>query len=33
MIGGCLLSFGNLSMQWATTVYGSALTTVLAIEA
>jgi hypothetical protein len=33
MIGGCLLSFGNLSMQWATTVYGSALTTVLAIQA
>jgi glucose uptake protein GlcU len=32
IIGGCLLSFGNLSMQWATTVYGSALTTVLAIQ-
>jgi glucose uptake protein GlcU len=33
MVGGCLLSFGNLSMQWATTVHGSASTTVLAIQA
>jgi hypothetical protein len=33
IFGGSLLSFGNLSMQWATAVYGSALTTVLAIQA
>jgi glucose uptake protein GlcU len=33
MIGGSLLSIGNLSLQWATAVYGAPLTTVLAIQA
>ena len=33
MLGGSLLSAGNLSMQWATTVYRAPLTTVLALQA
>ena len=33
MVGGTLLSFGNLSFQWATSVYGAPLTTVLAMQA
>lgn len=33
MIGGMLLSFGNLAMQWAVVVFGAPLTTVLAIQA
>jgi len=32
-IGGSLLSLGNMSTQWATTVYASPLTTVLALQA
>jgi len=32
-IGGSLLSTGNLSMQWATAIYGAPLTTVLALQA
>ena len=32
-IGGSLLSAGNLSMQWATAIYGAPLTTVLALQA
>ncbi|KAG7350004.1 ureide permease [Nitzschia inconspicua] len=31
--GGILLSVGNLSLQWATTVFGAPLTTVVAIQA
>ena len=31
--GGFLLSFGNMSMQWATTIFGAPLTTVVAIQA
>ena len=33
MIGGTLLSFGNISMQWSTTVFGAPLTTVVALQA
>ena len=33
MIGGGLLSCGNLSLQWATAVFGAPLTTVLSIQA
>jgi hypothetical protein len=33
MVGGALLSIGNLSMQWATSVFGAPLTTVLAMQA
>jgi hypothetical protein len=33
MVGGALLSLGNLSMQWATSVFGAPLTTVLAMQA
>jgi hypothetical protein len=33
MVGGILLSFGNMSLQWATSVYGAPLTTVVAIQA
>lgn len=33
MLGGALLSFGNISFQWATAVYGAPLTTVLAMQA
>jgi hypothetical protein len=33
MVGGALLSVGNLSMQWATCVFGAPLTTVLAMQA
>jgi glucose uptake protein GlcU len=33
MVGGALLSFGNLSFQWATVVYGAPLTTILALQA
>ena len=33
LVGGSLLSLGNLSMQWATTTWGAPLTTVLAIQA
>lgn len=32
-VGGILLSIGNLSLQWATAVYGAPLTTVVAIQA
>jgi glucose uptake protein GlcU len=32
-VGGSLLSCGNLSMQYATSVYGAPLTTVLALQA
>lgn len=32
-LGGCMLSFGNMSMQWATAVFGAPLTTVVAIQA
>lgn len=31
--GGCLLSLGNMSMQWATTIFGAPLTTVVALQA
>jgi hypothetical protein len=33
MVGGALLSLGNLSFQWATAVYQASLTFVLAIQA
>mmetsp|Transcript_38275 Transcript_38275/g.93048 ORF Transcript_38275/g.93048 Transcript_38275/m.93048 type:complete len:686 (+) Transcript_38275:90-2147(+) len=33
MVGGILLSLGNMSLQWSTTVYGAPLTTVVAIQA
>jgi hypothetical protein len=33
MLGGTLLSFGNLSFQWATVVFGAPLTTVLSLQA
>ena len=33
LIGGSLLSMGNISMQWSVTVFGAPLTTVLAIQA
>lgn len=33
MLGGALLSLGNLSLQWSTTVFGASLTFVLAIQA
>ena len=33
IVGGSLLSLGNMSTQWATTVYASPLTTVLALQA
>jgi cytochrome b subunit of formate dehydrogenase len=33
MVSGALLSVGNLSMQWATSVFGAPLTTVLAMQA
>jgi hypothetical protein len=33
LVGGCLLSLGNMSMQWATTIFGAPLTTVVAIQA
>ena len=33
MLGGAALSFGNISFQWATAVYGAPLTTVLAMQA
>lgn len=33
MLGGTLLSIGNLSFQWATAVYGAPLTTILAMQA
>ena len=33
MLGGALLSFGNLSFQWATVVYACPLTTILALQA
>ena len=33
MIGGALLSLGNLSLQWSTVVYGAPITTVVAIQA
>lgn len=33
MIGGTLLAFGNLAMQWSVVVFGAPLTTVLAIQA
>jgi hypothetical protein len=33
MLGGSLLSFGNLSFQWATVVFGAPLTTVLSLQA
>ena len=33
MLGGGLLSFGNLSLQWSTTVFGAPLTTVVAVQA
>ncbi|KAL7576747.1 hypothetical protein ACA910_005663 [Epithemia clementina (nom. ined.)] len=33
MMGGTLLSLGNLSLQWATTIYGASLTVTLAIQA
>ena len=33
MIGGTLLSLGNLGMQWSVVVFGAPLTTVLAIQA
>lgn len=32
-VGGSLLSLGNISTQWATTVFGAPLTTVLALQA
>jgi len=31
--GGCLLSMGNMALQWATTIFGAPLTTVVAIQA
>ena len=33
IVGGSLLSLGNMSTQWATTMYASPLTTVLALQA
>jgi hypothetical protein len=33
MLGGSLLSLGNLSLQWATAVFDASLTTVLALQA
>eukprot|EP00977_Amphora_coffeiformis_P019186 scaffold7007_cov146-Amphora_coffeaeformis.AAC.6 len=33
MLGGALLSCGNLSFQWATSVYKAPLTTILALQA
>ncbi len=33
MVGGALLSFGNIAFQWAVVVFGAPLTTVLAIQA
>ena len=33
MLGGVLLSMGNLSFQWATAVYKAPLTTILALQA
>jgi len=33
MLGGAMLSFGNISFQWSTAVYGCPLTTVLGIQA
>ena len=33
MLGGTLLSVGNMCMQWSTAVYGCSLTTVLALQA
>lgn len=33
MLGGALLSIGNLSFQWATAVFGAPLTTVLSLQA
>lgn len=33
MLGGTMLSIGNLSFQWATAVYGAPLTTVLSLQA
>lgn len=33
LVGGWLLSLGNMSMQWATTIFGAPLTTVVAIQA
>jgi Ureide permease len=33
MVGGALLSLGNLSFQWATAVYQASLTFALAIQA
>eukprot|EP00977_Amphora_coffeiformis_P006526 scaffold1400_cov175-Amphora_coffeaeformis.AAC.17 len=33
MLGGAMLSFGNISFQWSTAVYGCPLTTVLAMQA
>lgn len=33
MLGGCLLSTGNLCFQWSVVVFGAPLTTVLAIQA
>ena len=33
MLGGTLLSLGNLSLQWATSIYGASLSVALAIQA
>jgi hypothetical protein len=33
MMGGCLLALGNLSFQWAVSVYRAPLTTILALQA
>jgi hypothetical protein len=33
MVGASLLSLGNLSIQWATIVFGAPLTNVLAVQA
>ena len=33
MLGGALLSFGNMSLQWSTVVCGAPLTTVVALQA
>ena len=33
MLGGVFLSFGNLSLQWCTSVFGAPLTTVVALQA